>query len=124
VAFQECVPKRSELRVTIIGDDIFVAELLSQDHARTQYDWRHYDVQTPMRAATLPAEMVDRCFALVRGYGLNFGALDFILTPDDRYVFLEINPNGQWMWVQDKVPELRMKEAMAACLIRAKRWPD
>jgi glutathione synthase/RimK-type ligase-like ATP-grasp enzyme len=33
--------------------------------------------------------------------GLNFGAVDMILTPDGRYVFLEINPNGQWGWVED-----------------------
>jgi glutathione synthase/RimK-type ligase-like ATP-grasp enzyme len=35
--------------------------------------------------------------------GLSFGALDFVLTPDGRYVFLEINPNGQWMWLDDKL---------------------
>ena len=58
--------------------------------------------------------------ALVRSYGLNFGAVDLILTPDDRYVFLEINPNGQFLFVQERVPELRMGEAMAACLIRGR----
>jgi glutathione synthase/RimK-type ligase-like ATP-grasp enzyme len=35
--------------------------------------------------------------------GLSFGALDFVLTPDGRFVFLEINPNGQWMWLDDKL---------------------
>jgi glutathione synthase/RimK-type ligase-like ATP-grasp enzyme len=36
----------------------------------------------------------------VRDLGLTFGCLDFIVTPDDRLVFLEINPNGQWLWIQ------------------------
>jgi D-alanine-D-alanine ligase-like ATP-grasp enzyme len=32
---------------------------------------------------------------------LEYGALDFVLTPDGRFVFLEINPNGQWLWLDD-----------------------
>jgi hypothetical protein len=39
-------------------------------------------------------------------------------TPDGRYVFLESNPNGQFMWIEHRVPELRMTEALASCLIR------
>ena len=32
--------------------------------------------------------------------GLNFGAFDFIVTPDNKYIFLECNPNGQWLWIE------------------------
>ena len=32
--------------------------------------------------------------------GLYFGAFDFILDPDGRYVFLEMNPFGQWVWIE------------------------
>ena len=35
--------------------------------------------------------------------GLEFGALDFVRTPEDRYVFLEVNPNGQWLWLDDSL---------------------
>lgn len=118
--FQEYVQKRSEFRVTVIGDDIFVAEIDSQAQERTRYDWRHYDVPMLISEGTLPGDITGRCFELVRSYGLNFGALDLILTPDGRYVFLEINPNGQWLWVQTKLPTMKMKEAMAACLTRGK----
>lgn len=31
---------------------------------------------------------------------LNFGCFDLIVTPDGEYVFLECNPNGQWLWVE------------------------
>ena len=33
--------------------------------------------------------------------GLSYGAVDLVLTPEGRYVFLEINPNGQYLWVED-----------------------
>lgn len=118
--FQEYVPKRTELRVTVIGDELFAAELFSQEHAETLVDSRQYGVDVRYRAARLPDEVAARCMALVRSYGLNFGAVDLIRTPDDRYVLLEINPNGQFLFVQERVPELRMGEAMAACLVRGR----
>jgi glutathione synthase/RimK-type ligase-like ATP-grasp enzyme len=116
--FQEYVPKRSEFRVTVIGNELFTAEILSQEHPETVVDFRRFDVPVTYRAAKLPDELAERCLRLTHSYGLNFGAIDFVLTPDGRYVFLEINPNGQFLFVQQRVPELRMAEARAACLIR------
>ncbi len=116
--FQEYIPKQVELRVTVIGDDIFAAEIHSQVHEKTLIDWRHYDADIPYRKATLPTEVAERCLALVRSYKLNFSTMDLILTPDGRYVFIENNPNGQFIFVEERVPELRMTEALAACLIR------
>jgi glutathione synthase/RimK-type ligase-like ATP-grasp enzyme len=115
---QEYMPKRVELRVTVIGDEIFTAELHSQVHEQTRYDWRNNEVKIPTFEHQLPVEIAEKCMALTKAYGLNFSASDLILTPDGRYVFLEMNANGQFLWVQQRVPTLRMKEALAACLIR------
>ncbi len=117
--FQEYVPKQVELRVTVIGNDIFAAEIYSQEHEKTQVDWRHYDVEIPYRKATLPTEIAERCLALVKSSRLNFSTMDLILTPDGHYVFIENNPNGQFIFIEHRVPELRMTEALASCLLRA-----
>ena len=116
--FQEYIPKLIELRVTVIGDDIFAAEIHSQEHAATSVDWRHYDVDIPYHATSLPPEIAERCLAFVKSYQLNFSALDLILTPDGRYVFIENNPNGQFMFIEHLVPELTMTAALANCLVR------
>jgi glutathione synthase/RimK-type ligase-like ATP-grasp enzyme len=116
--FQEYIPKRVELRVTVIGNEIFTAELHSQVHEQTRYDWRHYEVEVPMHEHQLPVEVAEQCLALTKAYGLSFSTSDLIVTPEGRYVFLEMNPNGQFLWVQDRVPTLHLREAMAACLIR------
>jgi glutathione synthase/RimK-type ligase-like ATP-grasp enzyme len=116
--FQEYIPKQLELRITVIGDEIFAAEIHSQENEKTRDDWRHYEVDIPYRKANLPTEIAERCLSLVRSYNLNFSAIDMILTPDGQYVFLENNPNGQFMFIEQKVPELRMTEALASCLIR------
>lgn len=116
--FQEYVPKRHELRVTVIGDAVFAAEIHSQEREETSVDWRNYDVDVPYVATTLPAEVADRCLALVRNYGLAYSAMDLIVTPDGQYVFVESNPNGQFIFVEEKLPQLAMTDAMAACLVR------
>lgn len=101
VIFQAYVPKRSELRVTVVGRQVFAAEIFSQKNNRSRRDWRRYDLgHTPHAAHRLPDNVEHRCVELVERFGLTYGTIDLILTPDGRYVFLEINPNGQWQWIE------------------------
>jgi hypothetical protein len=114
--FQELVDKHSELRVTVIGSEVFAVEILSQEHEQTRVDWRHTHADLRLRVVRLPDDLSARCVALTKAYGLNFGAIDLILTPSGEHVFLEINPNGQFLFLQERLPELRLDEAMAALL--------
>lgn len=99
--FQAYVPKRVEVRVTVVGDRVFAAEIGSQTQRQTRYDWRHYDdARVPYTPHRLPLSIEQRCQDLVQALGLAFGALDLILTPDGEYVFLELNANGQWGFVE------------------------
>ncbi|MEU7874086.1 MvdC/MvdD family ATP grasp protein [Dactylosporangium sp. NPDC049140] len=98
---QAYVPKDVELRVTVVGAAVFAVEIHSQATRHTRYDWRRYDHQnTPMEIHALPGDVAGRCRALVDRLGLSFGAIDLILTPEGDYVFLEINPNGQYDWLE------------------------
>jgi hypothetical protein len=101
VTFQAYVPKRVELRITVVGEQVFAAEIHSQKAHRTRIDWRRYDLQhTPHYPHTLPDNVRRSCVELVRQLGLCYGAIDMVLTPDGRYVFLEVNPNGQFLWIE------------------------
>lgn len=102
VIVQRYVPKDVELRVTVVGDRVFAAEIHSQQSNHTRLDWRCYDGATTRHAVhDLPGPVRERCLRLVSELGLRYGAIDLVLTPDRRYVFLEINPNGQWLWIED-----------------------
>jgi glutathione synthase/RimK-type ligase-like ATP-grasp enzyme len=95
------VEKRVELRVTVVGTKVFAAEIDSQATNHTRFDWRRYDLgNTPHRAHPLPDDVAERCLALTQRLGLSYGAIDLIVTPDGRYVFIEINPNGQYSWIE------------------------
>jgi len=100
--FQEYIPKDIEIRVTVVGHSVFAAEIHSQNSSKTKDDWRRYDFpNTPHKPHTLPQNIEQKCIQLVEMLNLNFGAIDLILDPDGKYIFLEINPNGQWGWIQE-----------------------
>jgi glutathione synthase/RimK-type ligase-like ATP-grasp enzyme len=99
--FQEYIPKHSELRVTMFGHDIVAVEIDSQATSTTQIDWRRYAEGTPHRPYQLPSYVEDQLREYMDRLGLVFGCIDMILTPDGRYVFLEVNPSGQWYWLEE-----------------------
>jgi len=101
---QKYINKKLDIRINIFGKNIFATEIHSQinNSSKIKYDWRRSaDVEIPHCEHILPDEIIDLCFKVVEHYKLNFGAFDFILTPNGEYVFLEINPNGQWAWIED-----------------------
>jgi hypothetical protein len=101
MVFQAYVPKQLEVRITVVGARVFAAELHTQYSHRTKHDSRRYDhFQTPIRIHELPPELSARCVQLIRRLELCYGTIDLVLTPDNRYVFLEVNPNGQYLWTE------------------------
>ncbi|MBB2908846.1 hypothetical protein FHS43_000092 [Streptosporangium becharense] len=121
---QPNVPKAYELRVTVVGERVFAARIDSQVSRLTSVDWRHYDdPKVGYSAYDLPPDVAERCVRLVAELGLTFGALDFIVTPDGRYVFLELNVNGQWAFVE-LLTGMPISDAIADWLADATLRPD
>jgi Glutathione synthase/Ribosomal protein S6 modification enzyme (glutaminyl transferase) len=99
--FQPYVSKAAELRCVVIGKNIFSARINSQANADTRQDWRAADCQ--LEPFTLPERVEASLLRLMESFGINFASLDMILTPEGEFVFLELNPNGQWLWLEHEV---------------------
>ncbi len=120
IIIQPYVEKKFELRITVIGNSVFSCAIDSQASERTMEDWRKYDfLNTPHSIYELPAEVEGMCIELVRKLGLVFGCIDMIVTPKGEYVFLEINPNGQWLWIE-RLTGMPIGETLAKMLIAGK----
>lgn len=117
--FQAYVDKAYELRVTIIAGKIFTAKIDSQIYPETQIDCRNLNVQVPMSVYQLPEKIAHLCLRFIESYSLNYSAIDIIVTPENDYVFLENNPNGQFMFIEENVPELEIANALVDTLEKA-----
>lgn len=99
--YQRYIRKKSELRITVIGSNIFSCEIHSQNSEKTKHDWRRYDfANVAHNTFTLPCDIIHKLKAFMVRSGLNYGAFDFILTPENQYVFIEVNPSGQYGWIE------------------------
>lgn len=116
--FQEKIEKQLELRVTVVGNKIFCFSIDSQAMDGAQTDWRKRgnSLLNKWKSHTLPKNLEKQLLQLMDILGLNYGAMDLILTPGNEYVFLEVNPVGEFFWL-DNLAEGAISEAIANLLI-------
>jgi len=113
---QEYIEKSCEHRVMVIGDRVLSCRIDSQVSEKTKTDWRHYDFENVAHTTSeLPIPVQDSLKRFMSEIGLRYGAIDLIETPQGNFVFLEINPSGQWGWVAD-LTGLPVPEAVADML--------
>jgi MvdC family ATP-grasp ribosomal peptide maturase len=120
MVFQEQIPKLQELRVVYVNGNIFVGALNADVYAAATVDWRKPGIDAgPWQHHELPDAVVRRLQDFMGKFGLLFGALDFILTPSGEYVFLEVNPIGEWGMLEKDL-DLPISSAIADALISEK----
>lgn len=98
---QDYISPKIDIRVTIIGTNIFAVKITSGKKGIDE-DWRTINRDVlEYTDITLPNELTEKCFALMASLKLNFGAIDLI-QKNDEYYFIEINPTGEWGWLVDE----------------------
>jgi glutathione synthase/RimK-type ligase-like ATP-grasp enzyme len=112
--FQEYIAKKLELRITIVGKRIFATEIHSTEQ-EFPVDWRRDYSKHWYREHHLPEDIQHKLLNLVNHFHLHFAAIDMIVTPQDEYYFLEVNPNGQWFWLFERTG-VPIPEALAHLL--------
>ncbi len=115
VIFQEYIPG-VDLRITVVGDQVFAAEIDARD-TTYPFDMRMVVGEARIRPVELPASLTDCLLALQRRLGLAYGAIDMRRTMEGDYVFLEVNPAGQWLFTEERAG-LPISQAVADLLGR------
>jgi MvdD family ATP-grasp ribosomal peptide maturase len=118
MTFQEMIPKALELRTTVVGNRVMSASINSQSSERAAHDWRRDGLRMlqDWQPYELPREVEEKILSLMNRFVLNYGAIDIIVTPDGRHVFLEINPVGEFFWLEH-CPGLPIADAIADLLL-------
>lgn len=121
MVFQERLVKRLELRVTVIGSRMFAAAVDSRAVEGAETDWRARGVSLLQRwqPYTLPSAVERSLELYMRRIGMQYSAIDVIVEPDGRHVFLEANPAGECFWLAQNSPHYPLAEALADVLLDA-----
>jgi len=95
---QQAIEKKMEIRIFYQYGHFYSMAIYSQNNKNTKQDFRNYDHNRPNRTVPykIPDELETKLNTLMQELGFNTGSIDMILTPEGKYVFLEINPEGQF----------------------------
>jgi len=107
----------TDVRVTAAGSRLIATAIDARDTSSPQ-DFRTVFQQARVEPCELPAEVAAGIRALLLDLGLRYAAVDFRRTDDGQYLFLEANPTGQWLFLEDRTGQA-ITEAVAAALVEA-----
>jgi hypothetical protein len=96
------VPKAFEARVIVVGDRVFAAAIHAGS-AESYLDWRNDNPALRYEPVEPPVHVSAGVVAYCAELGLVYGAFDFVIRPDGRWVLLECNPGGQYGWIEDAI---------------------
>ncbi len=101
IFLQKQVPNKLDIRVTIVGEKIFSVSI--EKNNSEEVDWRKPSIEKTYREHKLPKIISDKLITINNQLGLIYSAIDLILQPNGQYVFLEVNPVGEWGWIEKEV---------------------
>ena len=117
--FQVEIKKKFELRITCFGHYLVAAKLNSQKHPDGLVDWRAIrGAKMMVESFELPETIAQNIRLFMQRMGLVFGAFDVIVTPEDDYVFLEVNEQGQFLWLEECNSDFKMLDIFVQFLLQ------
>lgn len=100
VFLQEQIPNKHDIRVTIVGQTLFAVRISKES---TDVDWRKPGISKNYQVVTLPESLINKLLNLTFKFRMIYSAIDLIETPSGDFIFLEINPVGEWVWLEHEL---------------------
>ena len=96
--FQNNIKKRYELRIFYLDGTFYTMAIFSQMSKTTMIDFRNYNRVKPNRCVPyiLPEIVKLKLDCFMKQNGLKTGSIDMIVDEHGEYIFLEVNPVGQY----------------------------
>ena len=115
VLLQEKLEKKSELRVTVVGDRLFSYRIYSQENDYSKVDFRHVgNLRT--EKCQLSDEISTKLIKMIKVWNISFAAVDLVETVSEELFFLEANVVGNWLWLEKEQDGSEIAKAIADLL--------
>lgn len=108
--FQEYVSHVAEVRATVIGRRIVAVRIVKVEPEDV---WRRPS-EVLVEEHSLPERIRNVLLEYAEAARLEYGAFDLLVGEDGRYVFLEVNPEGDWMWLEDRNERINVTEKVSS----------
>lgn len=115
VLLQEKLEKKSELRVTVVGDRLFSYRIYSQENDYSKVDFRHVD-NLRTEKCQLSDEISTKLIKMIKVWNISFAAVDLVETVSEELFFLEANVVGNWLWLEKEQDGSEIAKAIADLL--------
>jgi hypothetical protein len=100
---QQYIPKKREYRITVVGEDVIPVEVMAND-GQEMVDWRiENGRKATFKLASLPESIIQMSRSIVAELGVRFASMDVVESNDGSFYFLDLNPNGQWAWLDQTI---------------------
>jgi len=111
--YQDMIVKDQDIRMVLMGSRIYSYELRTPKNA---LDWRQDAGQGQIQVESIatPPEVEKGVLAFAKQAGICFGSLDFAVDRSGKWWFLEINEQGQFLWLDQFNKSLRVQEKFCA----------
>ncbi|MCC4589606.1 hypothetical protein LL974_00500 [Xanthomonas campestris pv. cannae] len=123
--YQRHVRKQYEVRSTFLGEREYSVRIDSQRSGAGVLDWRAIDdIENFVSPVELPPAIHGKCRSLMREMALDMGCFDFIVDDAGEYVFVEVNQQGQFLWIEDCLPQLNALGGFCEFVVGHAQWPQ
>lgn len=112
VIFQRTIPRGTDIRATVVDREIFAASIHTEDVA-ANIDWR-VDISPVIKEFVLPSNIQSKILKLMEILGIRYGAADLRMDKNGDFYFFEVNPGGQFLFV-----EIQTKQAISRAIAHA-----
>ncbi|NBB81592.1 MAG: hypothetical protein GVY36_19485 [Verrucomicrobia bacterium] len=119
VLFQRMVDKVVDVRITVLDEYMIAVSLAADDQRGDQRLDIRRDNMSDVRyeVVSIPDNIRSAITKILAKYSLRFAAIDFAINKADEWVFFEINPNGQWAWL-DLCAEAKISDVFVNVFLR------
>lgn len=95
---QGLVPKL-DIRVTVVENEVIAVKIFQKSNEKIDIDWRRLKEELKYEIIELPEQIKHLCIQFLKEFNLKFGGIDLVYH-NNEYYFIEINPTGEWSWLQ------------------------
>ncbi len=95
------ISKRFDVRICIVDEEIHAIGLYAKEqNGQQRLDIRRNNMSDVCYVPLdIPNDTKINLFRMIRSYELRFAAVDMAVDQNNNWIFFEINPNGQWAWL-------------------------